>query len=143
MILHLPHLALFPLGVALSRVIFILTPPRARARREVWSNLSTAGGHQGKLWAGLPEVWTIRCAVRTRFVQLLSGFVGTVGWSCWSCFTIVETSCNRDSKPDRVFSEKEYPSLTVRACDGLSWDTPAGYKLLRAVPVVMWQMGIC
>ena len=22
--------------------------------------------------------------------------------------------------------EKEYPSLTMRACDGLSWDTPAG-----------------
>ena len=22
--------------------------------------------------------------------------------------------------------EKEYPSLTVRACDGLSWDSPAG-----------------
>ena len=22
--------------------------------------------------------------------------------------------------------EKEYPSFTVRACDGLSWDTPAG-----------------
>ena len=39
--------------------------------------------------------------------------------------------------------EKEYPSLTVRACDGLSWDTPAGYKLSRAVPAVMWQMGIC
>ena len=39
--------------------------------------------------------------------------------------------------------EKEYPSLTMRACDGLSWDTPAGYKLLRAVPAVMWQMGIC
>ena len=41
------------------------------------------------------------------------------------------------------FREKEYPSLTVRACDGLSWDTLAGYKLLRAVPAVMWQMGIC
>ena len=39
--------------------------------------------------------------------------------------------------------EKEYPSLTVRACDGLSWDTPAGYKLLTAMPAVMWQMGIC
>ena len=39
--------------------------------------------------------------------------------------------------------EKEYPSLTVRAYDGLSWDTPAGYKLSKAVPVVMWQMGIC
>ena len=34
--------------------------------------------------------------------------------------------------------QKEYPSLTVRACDGLSWDTPTGYKLLKAVPAVMW-----
>ena len=41
------------------------------------------------------------------------------------------------------FQEKEYPSLTVRACDGISWDTPAGFKLSRAVPVVMWKMGIC
>ena len=39
--------------------------------------------------------------------------------------------------------EKEYPSLTMRACNGLSWDTPAGYKLSRAVPAVMWQMRIC
>ena len=39
--------------------------------------------------------------------------------------------------------EKEYLSLTVRACDGLSRDTPAWYKLSRAVPAVMWQMGIC
>ena len=39
--------------------------------------------------------------------------------------------------------EKEYPSLIVRACDGLSWDTPAGYKISRVVSVVMWQMGIC
>ena len=26
----------------------------------------------------------------------------------------------------RMSREKEYPSLTVRACDGLSWDTPVG-----------------
>ena len=39
--------------------------------------------------------------------------------------------------------EKEYPSLTVRAYDGLSWDTPAGYYLSKAVPAVMRQMGIC
>ena len=39
--------------------------------------------------------------------------------------------------------EKEYPSLTVRAYNGLSWDTPAGYYLSKAVPAVMWQMGIC
>ena len=36
--------------------------------------------------------------------------------------------------------EKEYPSLTMRACDGLSWDTPIGYKLSKAVPTVMWRM---
>ena len=33
--------------------------------------------------------------------------------------------------------EKEYPSLTVRACDGLSWDTPAGFELPKDVPAVM------
>ena len=39
------------------------------------------------------------------------------------------------------FREKVYPSLTVRACDGLSWDTPAGFELSKAVPVVMgrWE----
>ena len=37
--------------------------------------------------------------------------------------------------------EKEYPSLTVRACDGLSWDTPAGYNLSKVVPAVIgrWE----
>ena len=37
--------------------------------------------------------------------------------------------------------EKEYPSLTMRACDELSWDTPTGYKLSKAVPAVMgrWE----
>ena len=39
--------------------------------------------------------------------------------------------------------EKNYPSLVVRAYNGLSWDTPAAYKLSKAVPAVMWQMGIC
>ena len=39
--------------------------------------------------------------------------------------------------------EKVYPSLTVRAYDGLSWDTPEGYYLSKAVPTVMRQMGIC
>ena len=38
------------------------------------------------------------------------------------------------------FREKEYPLLIVGACNGLSWDTPAGYKLLKAVTAVMWQM---
>ena len=39
--------------------------------------------------------------------------------------------------------EKEYPSLVVRAYNGLSWDTPVGFKLSKVVHAVMWQMGIC
>ena len=37
--------------------------------------------------------------------------------------------------------EKEYPSLTVRACDGLSWDTLQGFELSKALAVVMgrWE----
>ena len=37
--------------------------------------------------------------------------------------------------------EKEYPSLIVRAYHGLSWDTPAGYNLSKAVPAVIgrWE----
>ena len=37
--------------------------------------------------------------------------------------------------------EKEYPSFTMRACDGLSWDTPAGFDLSKSVPAVMgrWE----
>ena len=37
--------------------------------------------------------------------------------------------------------EETIPSLTVRACHGLSWDTPAWIELLKAVPAVMgrWE----
>ena len=64
------------------------------------------------------------------------GFAGLV-------LPLSKSRVNRDSETDRVFREKVYPSLTVRAYDGLSWDTPAGYYLSKAVPAVMRQMGIC
>ena len=78
-------------------------PPPASARRECWSKLSAAGGHQGQLWAGLPEVWTIRCALRTRYVQLLSGFVGTAGGFAGLVLPLSKCLVNRDSESDRVF----------------------------------------
>ena len=37
--------------------------------------------------------------------------------------------------------EKEYPSLTVRACDGLSWDTPAGFLNFRKPWPWLWADG--
>ena len=96
------HLASFSLGFPEPEGHLYFKPP-GQCSSECWSKLSDVRSYQGQLWAGPPDVWLIRCALRTRYVQLLSGFVGTSGWLCWSCFTIVEMSCNRDSEPDRVF----------------------------------------
>ena len=76
-------------------------------------------------------------------MQLLSGFVGTSGGLAGLVLPL--SKCLVTGIPSLIGSswEKVYPSLTVRAYDGLSWDTPAGYNLSKAVPVVMRQMGVC
>jgi hypothetical protein len=78
-----------------------------------------------------------------RYVQLLSGFVGTSGGFAGLVLSLLKSLVT--GIPSLVGSsrEKEYPSLIARACDGLSWDTPAGFELSKAVLAVMWQMGIC
>ena len=45
--------------------------------------------------------------------------------------------------PIGLSREKEYPLLTVRACDGLSWDTPAGILTFESHARGYGQMGIC
>ena len=74
-------------------------------------------------------------------MRLLSGFVGTLGGSVGLVLPL--SKCLVTEIPSLIGSswEKEYPSLTVRACDGLSWDTPAGFELSKAVPAVMgrWE----
>ena len=76
-------------------------------------------------------------------MRLLSGFVGTSGGLAGLVLPLSRGLVIGIQSLIGPSWEKEYPSLTVRACDGLSWDTPAGYKLSGAVPTVMWQMGIC
>ena len=75
-------------------------------------------------------------------MQLLSGFVGTSGGFAGLVLPLSRMSC-RTGIPSLIgmSREKEYPSLTVRACDGLSWDTPAGIELSKAVSAVMgrWE----
>src|SRR3954468_12638185 len=86
------HLSL-SLGSASPRVIFILAPP-GQCFSKCWSKPSDVRRplrNQG-LWQ--PDVWLIRCALRPRYVQLLSGFVGTIGRLCWTCFIAVEMSCS-------------------------------------------------
>ena len=70
-------------------------------------------------------------------MRLLSEFVGTSGG--FAGLVLPLSRCLVTRIPSLIGSswEKEYPSLTVRACDGLSWDTPAGFELSKVVPVVM------
>ena len=76
-------------------------------------------------------------------MQLLSGFVGTAGGLAGLVLPL--SKCLVTGIPRLIGSsrEKEYPLLVVRAYNGLSWDTPAGYYLSKAVPAVMRKMGIC
>ena len=55
------------------------------------------------------------------------GFVGTAGGLVGLVLPL--SRCIVTGIPSLIGSswEKEYPSLTVRACDGLSWDTLAGF----------------
>ena len=75
-------------------------------------------------------------------MQLLSGFVGTTGGLAGLVLPL--SKCLVTRIPSLIGSswEKVYPSLIARAYHGLSWDTPTGYYLSKAVPAVMWQMGI-
>ena len=70
-------------------------------------------------------------------MQLLSGFVDTAGGLAGLVLPLSRMSCNRDAESDRIVLGEEYPSLTVRACHGLSWDPLQGFELLKAVPAVM------
>ena len=83
-------------------------------------------------------------------MRLLSGFVGTSGGFAGLVLPLSKSLVTGIPRLIESSREKGYPLLTVRACDGLSWDTPAGFELSKAVPAVMdkWefgygQMGIC
>ena len=70
-----------------------------------------------------------------------NGIVDTSGGFAGLVLPLSKCLVNRDSETDRVFLGEGISFLTVRACDGLSWDTPAGFQLSKAVPVVIgrWE----
>ena len=74
-------------------------------------------------------------------MQLLSGFFGTAGGLVGLVLPLSKGLVT--GIPSLIGSswEKVYPSLIARAYHGLSWDTPRGYKLLKAVPTVIarWE----
>ena len=141
MVLHLPHLAFFP-WESRSRGSSSFYPPRGQCFSKCWSKPSDVRRPLGNQGLCQPDVLLIRCALRTRYVQLLSGFVGTSGGLAGLVLPLLKCLVTGIPRLIGPYQEKEYPSSTVRACDGLSWDTPTGFKLSRAVPAVIWQMGI-
>ena len=85
------HLVSFPLGFRSPRVIFIYTPS-GQGSSVCWSKLEPcAAPPRGNSRFGFSCMErSSESALRTRYVQLLSGFIGTFGRCCWTCFTIVE-----------------------------------------------------
>ena len=69
--------------------------------------------------------------------------VGASGGFAGLVLPLSKCLVNRDFETDRVFLGEGISFVDRESLSWLSWDTPAGYYLSKAVPVVMWQMGIC
>ena len=86
----------------------------------------------------------IRCYPESEICAAPIGIVGASGGLAGLVLPLSKCLVNWDSESDQVFLGYVYPSLTARAYHGLSWDTPAGYNLLKAVPAVIgrWEFVI-
>ena len=83
----------------------------------------------------------IRCCPENEICATPIGIFGTSGGFVGLVLPL--TKCLVTGIPSLIGSswEKEYPSLTARACDGLSWDTAAGLELTKVMRAVMgrWE----
>ena len=70
-------------------------------------------------------------------MQLLLGFVGTAGGLAGLVLPLSKCLVHRDPESDRMSRDGGLSLRIVSAYNGLSWDTPVGSKLLRALPAVM------
>ena len=139
-----PTSPLYPflsLGSANPRVIFILSPP-GQCLSKCWSEPSRLRGPLGENRGLVLLVGClIRCCPENEICAAPIEIVGKSG--SFAGLVLPLSKCLVTRIPRLIGSswEKEYPSLTVRACDGLSWDTPAGYKLSKVVPAVIgrWE----
>ena len=83
------YLASFSLGFCGLKSHLYLNP-RASAPLSVGPTCQPPVATRGNSGLAYRMFGQSECALRMRYVQLLSGFVDTFGRCCWTCFTIVE-----------------------------------------------------
>ena len=110
-------LYLFPPGFLEPEGHLYFKPP-GQCSSEYWSNLSVAGGHQGQLWAGLSEVWTIRCALGMRYVQSYQDLSAHSGGFAGLVLPLSKCLVTGDSETDRVFPGE---GISFVDRESLSW----------------------
>ena len=81
------HLASFSLGFRGLKGHHYFTP-RASAPLSVGPTCQLPVTTRGNSGLAYPYLGQSECALRKRYVQLLSGFVGTFGRCCWFSFTL-------------------------------------------------------
>src|SRR3954468_13810246 len=113
----LTYALLFPLGFRSLRVIFILAPP-GQFSFECWSKPSDVRRPLGNQGLCQPEVLLIRCALRPRYVQLLSGFVGTSGG--FAGLVLLLSKCLVAGNP-RLIGSSRGEGISFVDRESLSW----------------------
>ena len=92
----------FSLGSRALEGHLYFTPP-GQCLSKCWSKPSDVRRPMGNQGLCQPVVLLIQCALRTRYVQLLSGFVGIAGGLAGLVLPLSKCLVNRDSESDRVF----------------------------------------
>ena len=76
-------------------------------------------------------------------MQLLSGFVDASGGFAGLVLPLSKCLVNRDSETDRVFLGEGISFVDRESLSCAKLGHPCRVYLSKAVPAVMWQMGIC
>ena len=128
---YLPPIT-FPLGFREPEDHLYFSPPRPVLLRVLARTGQTAGPQRGNSRAGFTRRLTYPLCPEN---EICAAPIGICRHSraallvlFYHCQNVLQTGIPRLIGSSR---EKVYPSLTVRACDGLSWDTPAGYIIFR------------
>ena len=137
------HTGLSKLPVGQPEGHLYFSPP-GQGLAKCWAEPSRLRGPLGETGGMVLLVGClIWCCPENEICAALIGIVGASGGFVGLVLPLPKCLVNRDSESDRIFLGE---GISFVDRESLSWAKlghPAGYKLLKVVPAVMWQMGIC